>query len=626
MRILKQSISFCREMVGRGKGRRGGRVNPNTPRRQTRTTANAKPEIEYVEREELVEEPVVDPQLKNLVDMAVAKALDTALPILLTSLEENRKKNDETQPTERNNKLDDEDEDDFDYDYESDDSCEARPRKKGKKGCPYKAFKDENPPKFEGTKDATVTHQWLREIEAVIKISECRDDQKVKYAAHSFVSEALCWWENLVIALGDKAIDRMTWEELKRLLIEEFCPDNEMDKLERDFLKLEVGGMTHREYTTKFNRMARLLRQCTMKSSVPAPANQRESGQISRKVKIRRMKEERNWNRVVVLNVPNVANCIPENVGMAVIVATVANLDTESECPTLKISPPMIIKDGKEKEASKAKSRAYTLTTEEAKALPDVVSGTFLVNNVPATVLFDSRASRSFVSLDFYPSLHRPTIRLSETFEVETAIGKTMKVAEVIQDCFINLEGHRFPVKLYPMILEGFNIVLGMDCDKIRSAVRIISMIKPTKFMSQGNEAYLAYVIDSKVKTKELKDVPVVCDFADVFPEELPGIPPEREVEFRIDLVPGAKPVAKAPYRLAPSEMRELMSQLQELLDRGFIRPSISPWGAPVLFVKKKDASMRMCIDYRELNKFTIKNKYPLPRIDDLFDQLQGAS
>ena len=115
-------------------------------------------------------------------------------------------------------------------------------------------------------------------------------------------------------------------------------------------------------------------------------------------------------------------------------------------------------------------------------------------------------------------------------------------------------------------------------------------------------------------------------EYADVFPDELPGLPPEREVEFRIELNPGAKPVAKAPYRLAPTEMRELMTQIQELLDKGFVRPSVSPWGAPVLFVKKKDGTMRMCIDYRDLNKLTVKNKYPLPRIDDLFDQLQGAS
>ncbi|GJY56986.1 putative nucleotidyltransferase, ribonuclease H [Tanacetum coccineum] len=128
------------------------------------------------------------------------------------------------------------------------------------------------------------------------------------------------------------------------------------------------------------------------------------------------------------------------------------------------------------------------------------------------------------------------------------------------------------------------------------------------------------------MKEKLLGDVPVIRDSPEVFPKELPGLLPPRQVEFRIDLILGAAPVARAPYRLAPSEMKELSKQLQELLEKGFIRPSSSPWGAPVLFVKKKDGSFRMCIDYRELNKLTIKNRYPLPRIDDLFDQLQGSS
>ncbi|GJX54069.1 putative nucleotidyltransferase, ribonuclease H [Tanacetum coccineum] len=132
--------------------------------------------------------------------------------------------------------------------------------------------------------------------------------------------------------------------------------------------------------------------------------------------------------------------------------------------------------------------------------------------------------------------------------------------------------------------------------------------------------------MEKKSDEKKLEDIPVVKEFPDVFPEDLPGLPPVRQVEFQIDLIPGAAPVARTPYRLAPSEMQELSNQLQELTDRGFIRPSTSPWGAPVLFVKKKDGSFRMCIDYRELNKLTIKNRYPLPRIDDLFDQLQGSS
>ncbi|GJX59351.1 putative reverse transcriptase domain-containing protein [Tanacetum coccineum] len=143
-------------------------------------------------------------------------------------------------------------------------------------------------------------------------------------------------------------------------------------------------------------------------------------------------------------------------------------------------------------------------------------------------------------------------------------------------------------------------------------------------FLSLGQVT--AKEVEGKSRKKRLEDVSIVQDFPEVFPEDLPGLPPTRQVEFQIDLVPGAAPVARAPYRLAPSEMKELSEQLKELSDKGFIRPSSSPWGAPVLFVKKKDGSFRMCIDYRELNKLTVKNRYPLPRIDDLFDQLQGSS
>ncbi|KAG8503464.1 hypothetical protein CXB51_001447 [Gossypium anomalum] len=146
------------------------------------------------------------------------------------------------------------------------------------------------------------------------------------------------------------------------------------------------------------------------------------------------------------------------------------------------------------------------------------------------------------------------------------------------------------------------------------------------KYVKKGCEAYLAYVLDSKESEKKLETVPIVCEFPDVFPKELPGLLPIREVEFSIELVPRTTPISIALYRMALTELKELKSQLQELTDRGFARPSFSPWGAPVLFVKKKDGTMRMCIDYRQLNKVTIKKKYPLPLIDDLFDQLKGAS
>nr|GEV61228.1 putative reverse transcriptase domain-containing protein [Tanacetum cinerariifolium] len=129
-------------------------------------------------------------------------------------------------------------------------------------------------------------------------------------------------------------------------------------------------------------------------------------------------------------------------------------------------------------------------------------------------------------------------------------------------------------------------------------------------------------VVEKKSDKKRLEDIPVVKEFPDIFPEDLPSLPTVRQVEFQIDLILGIAPIARIPYRLAPSEMHELSNQLQELIDQGFIRPRTSPWGAHVLFVKKKYGSFRMCFDYRELNKLTIKNLYPLPRMDDLFDQL----
>nr|GFA66188.1 putative reverse transcriptase domain-containing protein [Tanacetum cinerariifolium] len=148
--------------------------------------------------------------------------------------------------------------------------------------------------------------------------------------------------------------------------------------------------------------------------------------------------------------------------------------------------------------------------------------------------------------------------------------------------------------------------------------------------MAKGCQIFLAQISAKKEEDrsegKQLEDVPVVRYYPEVFPKDLPGLPPARPVEFQIDLIPGAAPVARAPYRLASSEMKELSEQLQELSEKGFIIPSSSPWGASVLFIKKKDGSFKMCIDYRELNKLTVKNRYPLPRIDDLFDQLQGSS
>ncbi|KAG8498740.1 hypothetical protein CXB51_005107 [Gossypium anomalum] len=168
--------------------------------------------------------------------------------------------------------------------------------------------------------------------------------------------------------------------------------------------------------------------------------------------------------------------------------------------------------------------------------------------------------------------------------------------------------------------------IVRIESSDLNGLPALISSMKGLSIVRKGCEAYFTYVIDSKMLEKKVESMLVVCEFPDVFPEELPGLPPVREVEFDIELVPRTTLILIAPYRMALNKLKELKSQLQKLTNRGFARPSFSPWGAPFLFVKKKDGTMRMCIDYRQLNKVTIKNKYPLPRIIDLFDQLKGAA
>jgi hypothetical protein len=131
--------------------------------------------------------------------------------------------------------------------------------------------------------------------------------------------------------------------------------------------------------------------------------------------------------------------------------------------------------------------------------------------------------------------------------------------------------------------------------------------------------------VSASLRVVSISDIPVVCEFSDVFPDDLPGLPPDRDVEFAIELIPGTAPISRRPCRMPPNKLAELKVQIQELLDKGLIRPSSSPWGCPALFVKKKDQSLRMCVDYRPFNAVTIKNKYPLPLIDILFDQLTLA-
>ncbi|KAA0050197.1 pol protein [Cucumis melo var. makuwa] len=221
--------------------------------------------------------------------------------------------------------------------------------------------------------------------------------------------------------------------------------------------------------------------------------------------------------------------------------------------------------------------KVFTITRQEVERTGTVVTGTLSILGHYTLVLFDSGSSHSFISSVFVQHVGLEVEPLGSVLSVSIPFG------EAWIDCRLTMQ---------------VETVLGI----------------------------LASVVDTKEPEVSLSFEPVVREYPDVFPDELPGFPPPREVDFAIELEPDTAPISRAPYRMASAELKELKVQLQELLDKGFIRPSVSPWGAPVLFVKKKDGSMRLCIDYRELNKVTVKNRYPLPRIDDLFNQLQRAT
>ena len=216
------------------------------------------------------------------------------------------------------------------------------------------------------------------------------------------------------------------------------------------------------------------------------------------------------------------------------------------------------------------------------------------------------------------------------------------------------IQNKDFSADLIVLGIHDFDIVLGMDwlskhgatLDCYKKEVRLVRLDEPgvifrgikreiapslinamttLKMMQKGCQGYLAFVVDKRQEGTRLEDIPIVKEFPDVFPDDISDLPLDREVEFTIDLIPGTEPISIPPYRMAPAELRELNAQLEELLSKRFIRPSISPWGAPVLFVKKKYGSLRLCIDYRQMNRVTIRNQYPLSRIDELFDQLQGS-
>ncbi|GJT19987.1 putative reverse transcriptase domain-containing protein [Tanacetum coccineum] len=570
--------------------------------------------------------------------------------------------------------------------------------------CTFAGFMKCNPTAFRGVEGAVELRRWFKKTKSVFEISECADGKKTEMK--QLMTAEFCSIEeiqgiehelwNLKIKEYDIVAYTQRFNELALMCSRMVDPERvKVDAYIRgltDNIKGEVTSskpadlneavrMAHKLMEQKSQaRNERILEGKKRKWENLQGGNSSGKGNQKDNSRQTLQNNQKQGNARAMVTAPTdgklplCERCFTRHVGQCTIkchkcgkvghkarycreksVATGANAQpiwtcydcgeqghTRNRCP----------KKVKQEEVGEVRGRAYAIKDAEPKG-PNVVTGTFLLNNRYASVLFDSGSDRSFVNTRFSSLLDIKPIKIEDSYEVELADGRVVSTNTVLKGCTLSLVNHIFEIDLMPIELGTFDVIIGMDwlvkhdavivCgekvvripygnktlivegDKGGSRLKIISCIKARKYVEQGCHLFLAHVTESKSKEKRMEDVPVIRDFPEVFPEELPGLPPPRQVEFRIDLVPGAAPVARAPYRLAPSEMKELSVQLQELLEKGFIRPSSSPRGTP-MFVKNKYGSFRMCIDYRELNKLTIKNRYPLPRIDDLFDQLQGSS
>ncbi|GJW38198.1 putative reverse transcriptase domain-containing protein [Tanacetum coccineum] len=561
-----------------------------------------------------------------------------------------------------------------------------------------------------------------------------RDALSAIFGLSELKDRALTWWNSQVATLGMEAVTGKTWAEMKVMMTEEFCPPEEIQRMEYELWNLKVKDMDISSYTTRFNELALLcpgmvpteqkkveayIRGLSenikgeVTSSEPTTMNKAvrmAHTLMEQKVKARAEREadnkkrkwenfqgssssgggnnngnrnnnnysnnrnynnnrnnnqnqNRNTNRNNQNNqrqgnaraMTNVGNQNINEAGQNVqcnkcgmqhygncpikcnkcrkighkareccskVVATGANAQPIVTCygcgekGHIKANCPAKNNLG----GSGARRQAYALRDGDQNLGPNVVTGMFLLNNRYAKVLFDSGSDKSFVNVNFNHMIDIEPVKVDHSYKVELADGRVVSANTILRGCALNLLNHLFKIDLMPIELGTFDVIIGMDWLVLHDDVIVCGKkevhvpLKKKTLVVKGDDGVSRLKVVSCMKVRK-------C-----ISRGLARILPSRQVEFEIELVPGTAPVARAPYRLTPSEMKELARQLQELSDKGFIRPSSSPWGAPVLFVKKKDGSFCMCIDYRELNKSTIKNRYPLPRIDDLFDQLQGSS
>ncbi|GKB34119.1 putative reverse transcriptase domain-containing protein, partial [Tanacetum coccineum] len=468
--------------------------------------------------------------------------------------------------------------------------------------CTYQDFMKCQPLNFKGTEGVVGLIRWFEKMETVFHISNCLENYQVKTKIQKM--ESGLW--NLTVKNNDLAAYTRRFQELT-MLCTKMVPEEE-DRVENF-----IGGLPD-------NIQGNVI--------AAEPTRLQDAVQISnnlmdQKLKGYAMKNAENKKSLITARRTTVGSNHQTKDRM---LECGRQGHYRSDCPKLK-DQNHGNKTGNKNGVGEARGKAYVLGGGDANPDSNVVIGTFLLNNHYASVLFDSGADQSFVSTTFSTLLDMIPHTLDVSYAIELADGRISKTNTVLRGCTLGLLGHPY---LMPVKLGSFDVIIGMDwlanhhavivCDETivripygdevliiqgdrsdkgkKSKLSIISCTKTQKYIKKGCPIFLAQVMrketEDKSEEKRLEDAPIVRDFPDVFPEDLLGLPPMRQVEFQIDLVRGVAPVARAPYRLAPSELQELSTQLQELSDKGLIRPSSSPWGAPVLFVKKKDGSFQM--------------------------------
>ncbi|GJR12073.1 putative reverse transcriptase domain-containing protein [Tanacetum coccineum] len=459
--------------------------------------------------------------------------------------------------------------------------------------CSYSEFLKCKPLDFKGTEGVVGLTRWFEKMESVFSISNCTAASQVKFATCTLQDDALTWWNAHVKTTTTEAAHAMPWAALKKMMTDKYCPRGEIKKIETEMWNLKVKGTDVVAYSRRFQQLALM---CSRMFPEEIDKVEKYIGglpdMILGSVKASKSKTMQEGN-----------GCFDVWGGECG-----AQGHFKSNCPRLR-------NNDRGNQAGNDRAPAKVYVVGNAGANPDnVVAGTFLLNNRYAYILFDTGADRSFVSTTFSSQIDITPSTLDHYYDVELADGRVIGLNTIFKGCTLNFLNHQFNINLMPVELGSFDVIIGMDwlakyqavimcAEKIvripwknktliihgdgstqgnGARLNIISCTKTLKYMEKGFPIFLAHItakeVEDKSEKKRLEDVPIVQDFPEVFPEDLPGLPPTRQVEFQIDLVPGAAPVARAPYRLAPSEMKELSEQLKELSDKGFIRPSSSPW------------------------------------------------